>query len=863
MSAQKTPRRGVVSAIAGLVGFSALSGLLVTVMIAPAVAVTGITASSTIGIFDSLPEYLEIGAQRERNEIFSNDATGNQLIATIFSQNRETIDYDQISPFVLNAAIDGEDRRFYDHGGVDVASVVRAAVGQATGTSQSGASTLTMQLVKNIFVQDALDKPTEEERKAAYADATATSFDRKLKEMKYAIGIEKKYTKKEVLTAYLNIAFFGANTYGIQAAAQRYYSVNASDLTLPQAASLIAIVQYPGIRSLDNPEHYQSNQERRDVILYAMYDVGSITEQEYRDAIAVPVDDTTLAPSPASTGCIAAAQPYAKWFCDYVVKSVKDFAFLGADKAERERNWELGGYKLYTTLDLDAQRTALDATYQFAPNSEASFELGSATSMVEPGTGRVLVMVQNKDFDDTLDGGGPTTTAVNFNTGFAYGGSSGFPVGSTYKLFTLVEWLNQGKGVNEQVNGSGRTIKFNTFKDSCPDGTQGTGEFTFKNDSTSSGGSMTVRRGTVYSINGAFFSMAQQLDMCNIHKVAAEMGVKRADDKPLAHNVSAIIGAGNELTPLSMATAYATVAAQGLSCAPIVVDRATGPKGEDLGGQARDCKQVISPDVANTAVDVLKGVMNFSFAKIGDGVPVFGKTGTTNEALQTWVVASSSKATSATWVGNIKGNKNIQTTSYGGSRGDYLRTNIMKATLGGYNARFGGDDWPGPAPSLLNGVAAPTVPDVRGQSPEAARALLEGLGFGFADGGQTDSELEAGRVTNTEPGAGSSAAKGTTVTIFTSKGNKVAFPDVVGNGTQFSFNQAKSALASAGWGNVTEACAVIAPTGNPTQGPGLPGGGNNNNNDPRIDRVQSSSPAPGAFSIPGEPVTLTVGKANC
>lgn len=861
MSAQKSPRRGIVSAIAGLLGFSVLAGLLVTVMVAPAVAVGGVTASSTIGIFDSMPDYLVIDDQRERNELY---AANGEKIATIFNQNRETVTYDQISPFALDAAVDGEDRRFFEHGGVDVASVIRAAVGNVVSSDiESGASTLSMQLVKNIFVQRALEEPTIEEQKQAYADATATSFDRKLTEMKYAIGLEKRYTKKEILTAYLNIAFFGSNTYGIQAAAQRYYSVNASDLTLAQAASLIAIVQYPGLRSLDDPENYSANQDRRDVILYAMYDVGDITRAEYDEARAIPVDDTTLLPQAPQNGCIA-ANTYAKWFCDFVVKSVKDFAFLGATEEERKANWARGGYKLYTTLDMPSSVAAYDATHKYAPNTEERFQLGSATSMIEPGTGRLLVMTQNKDFDDTLDGGGPSTTAVNFNTAYAYGGSSGFQVGSTYKLFTLVDWLIKGHGVNEQVNASGRTLKFNSFPDSCPDGNNEGNEFTFKNDNTADGGSQTVRRGTVYSVNGVFFSMAQQLDFCDIHKIAKDMGVETASGSPIKHFPSAIIGSGdNNITPLSMAVAYSTIAAQGLTCSPIVVDRATGPGGEELGGQEKNCKQAIPPEVANTVADVMKGVMNFSFARIGDGVPVFGKTGTTNNAKDTWAIASSSYATSATWVGNIKGEYNIQTTSYGGTRGDYLRMMIMKATLGSYNSIHGGNDWPAPPQALLNGASAPEVPNVTGLSLEGAKGLLEGLGYNFEDGGQVDSELEAGRVVNTDPGAGTKAAKGTTVKVFTSKGNKVSVPDTVGNGETNSFSDAQGILAGAGFTNVSQGCVVLAPT---AAYPGVPGPGGTtvvNPTDPRLDMVQSMSPGAGSFALPTDGITVTVGKATC
>ncbi len=219
------------------------------------------------------------------------------MIATVYDQNRQEIPIEQMSQFVLDATVDGEDHRFFEHGGVDIQSVVRAAVGNVVaGDITSGSSTLTMQLVKNINVQQALQEETEADREAAYAEATASSFDRKLKEMKLAIGLEKRYTKDEILAAYLNTVFFADNTYGIQAAAQRYFSVNAKDHTLAQAASLVAIVQYPNERGLDNPENYAANTDRRDYILGAMLNEGDITQEQYDEAKATVVDDSVHPP---------------------------------------------------------------------------------------------------------------------------------------------------------------------------------------------------------------------------------------------------------------------------------------------------------------------------------------------------------------------------------------------------------------------------------------------------------------------------------------------------------------------------------------------------------------------------------------
>ncbi len=853
MSAQKTPRRGVFSAFLGFLGFSALAGLLVTVMVAPAIAVSGITASSTIGIFDSLPEYIEIGQQPERNTIYAiSSAAGNEggyvPVATIYDQNRQEIAWDDISVFARDAVVAGEDSRFFEHGGVDVASIVRAAVGNVANSGiESGASTLSMQLVKNINVQEALQKPTDAERQAAYDEAIDPSFDRKLKEMKLAIGLEKKYTKKEILTAYLNIAFFSDNTYGIQAAAQRYYSVDAKDLTLPQAASLIAIVQYPGLRGLDDPENYQENQDRRDFIIGRMLETGSITQQEHDEAIAVPVDDTTLVPSPPSNGCLG-ANTYAKWFCDYVVRSVKDFAFLGANETERLENWKRGGYKLYTTLDLDVQTNAQKQTWAYAPNTETALALGSATVTVQPRTGRVLVMTENKIFDDTLEGGGPTTSAVNYNTSFDYGGSSGIQPGSTYKVFTLLAWLQAGKGLNEKVNGDARTEDQAKFVDTCEDGGGWGGKYEFRNDSGEHG-IFTAYSATTGSINGAFISMAMQLDLCDIRGVAEDLGVERADGTHLQTNPSSVLGT-NEVTPLSMAAAYAGIAAGGLYCAPIVVDKVIDPAGVEQPGQPKDCRQAVDPEVAATAAYAMAGVMTGGTgggSNPGDGIPIIGKTGTTDSSNQTWVITSTTSAATAVWVGNSIGTFPIRNYEAAGVSGGVLRHVIMRSTVAVINAKYGGTAFPPPAERLLSGGGL-TVPDVRGQSLEQAKQLLEGLGFGFKEGGQVDSELPAGKVAASNPSAGTSSAKGAVITVYTSKGNKVPFIDVVLDGMTNNFGAAQGML-NPDYPDVTELCEAL-PEGT------LPG-------DPREDKVKASNPAPGALVVPGVPVTLTVTKLVC
>jgi len=852
MSAQKLPPRGVFGAIAGIFGFSAIAGVLVTAMVTPALAVTGITATSTIGFFDSLPEFIELGDQPQMNEIFAItgvDAEGAYtygLIAKIFGdQNRQEVDGDEISQFVKDATIDGEDRRFYDHGGVDLQGVVRAALqNTAGGEISSGASTLTMQLVKNIYIQQCFnDFETQDEVNACIEKAQASEFDRKLKEMKLAIGLEKRYTKEEILVAYLNIAGFGGTVYGIEAAAQRYYGLPASDVTIAQAASLIAIVQEPGARSLGSPDNYANNKERRDVILGWMLSEKSITQEQYDEAMATPVDETTVKLTDPLVGCIA-AYTYARYFCDYVVKSVKDLESLGSTEEERRENWKIGGYDVYTSLDLRIQPTVQDSIASRAPADETRLELGSAGTSVENSTGRILTMAQNKQFNDSLEGAGIGATAVNFNTDRPYGGSGGFQVGSTYKLFTLLNWLENSHGLNEVVNASARPIKQSAFTDTC-NGPYGANEWKFKNSSGESG-TRSVMAATAQSVNGAYASMALQLDLCDIKKTAEKLGVHTAIEvdypstEPIDNELntfpSSILGT-NDIAPLTMASAYATVANNGIYCKPTAVDRIVTASGEELPGQKADCAQVLDPEVAAAAAYALEGAMR-GYASRDSRYPMMAKTGTTDASVQTWLVGSSSQVTTAIWFGNIKGKYSIS--RYPG--GINNRHFIAKPIFAAINDVYGGVAFPEPPARLLTGAGI-EVPDFVGGTPENAGSVIDGLGLTWIFGGEIDSPHPAGTVAAVTPGAGTVVARGMELVVFTSRGNMSTVPDAVTGNP--NFNTARGVLNSAGFSTVTEGCTVV-PAG-----------------DPNLDKVVASDPAAGTSWVRTNAVTLAVGKLAC
>jgi hypothetical protein len=829
----------------GLGAAAAIAGLLVAVMLTPVMAIAGVTVKNTIGVFDAIPDFIELDQLAQKNEIYvqndSNPENGYKKIAEVYWQNRQEVEWKDVSQFLKDAAVAGEDRRFYEHRGVDIQGIIRAAVGNVTsGGITSGASTLTMQVIKNTYVQRAEALPTEEERTAAYAEATATSFERKFKEMKMALSLEKDYSKEQILLAYLNISNFGGNNYGVEAAAQMYFGKSAKDVTLAEAASLIAIVQYPESRNLSDPKFYSKNQARRDVVLQAMYDEGYVSKAQFTEAMSTTVDEDFVTLKTPLSGCIA-ADTYAKWFCDYVVKNITNFEALGESPEQRLTNWYVGGYKLYTTMNYALQVTAQDQAWT-VPNNVDTPKLGAATVSIEVGTGRVLAMAQNKIFNDTQQGGGIESTAVNFSTDRAYGGSSGFQTGSTYKIFALVAWLQAGHGLNELVDASEFEKDMAKYLDTCENSGPHGGKWEFKNDAKAPP-VVTVMDAVRASINSAFASIAEQLDQCNIKKAAESLGIHRADAGVLKSVPSAVLGV-NELAPISMATGFAALSNNGKVCQPIVLDFAVDPKGKKLDGQKLQCTQGVDPDVAHGAVYAMKPVMSGgtgSASNPRDGVPIFGKTGTTDSSNQTWIVTSTSRVASVAWVGNIVGKYPMRSFPGGATFRHKIMSNVMRAA----NVQYpGGTDWAAPPERMLAGSGT-AVPALRGLTVEAATTLLKGLGFEVVVGGTVQSELDDGLVVQSDPAEGSKLATGMTITLFPS--DQIALLEmpnlVVPSTTQ---TDAEARLTALGATSIRIRCQQAT---DPL--------------DPLIGTVASQYPAAGTRQSLSRSIRLTILNASC
>ncbi|GMA29764.1 carboxypeptidase [Arenivirga flava] len=833
----------MLGATAGFLGFSAVAGLLVAALMTPAIAVTGVAAASTIDIFDELPDFIEITDQSQRTEIYAQQGGQDVQIATIFEQNREEVPLDQMSDAVKQTAVAAEDPHFYEHGGVYLPSVLRAAVGQVTGGSDAGASTITMQLVRNLLVTESERYASSDPEKAKelYEQATVTTVDRKLAEMKYAISLEQQYSKDEILAAYLNIATFGSNLYGIQTAAQYWFGVNAADLDYNQSATLMAIVQAPTL-NLPDREDPAPNDSRRKYVLGNLLEEGYIDQPTY-DGIKDVVVPLNI--QPVQNGCMNSTAPY---ICDYVRKTIENDPTFGESAAERQYNFRTGGYRIYTSIDLDLQGAAQAAMDEYVPKEGSGYRLGSASSGIEPGTGRVRYLVQNKNFNETSNAG-ESETSVNFNTDQNYGGSTGFQSGSTYKVFVLVDWLKAGRGLNEVVDSRRQVYPGSSFANRCLG--SGVDDWNPKNY-TSMAPYMSVMQATQQSANTTFATMAQQLDMCDITETAEAMGVHRAavatgDQRAdangyqaLEQNPAAILGT-NTIAPLSMANAFATLAANGTHCNPIVIDRMTTSDGTEVEVPQADCQEVLDPTVAQAAIHALKPVLTAgtgTAANVSNGVPLFAKTGTADDYVQNWIAMASSKLATASWTGNISGSTKLNR-QYSNPLG------VSDRILGQYVARdvfryateaFGGDDWAGPTDQALRGDVE-TVPELVGQDPAAAQALLESLGLRYTLGDPIASTEQAGRVAVTEPGAGATVSRGTSITVRPSDGSQTTMPDVAGAA---SFDAARATLQSAGFTNIAGA-PVTQPSADVPQG-----------------QVIGTSPAAGQNVGLGDAVTIIV-----
>lgn len=647
------------------IALSLVGGVLAGALVAPIAVGTSKLTSGGVELFDALPTEIEAGQLSQASYVYARN--GKTLLATYYWENRIVKPLDQISKNLQDAVIATEDRRFYEHGAIDMMGMSRALVNNAMERDTQGASTLTQQYVKNILVERAHATGDLE----GVAEATEGSYNRKLREARMAIALEKTMTKDEILEGYLNIAQFGSSVYGAEAAAQHYFGVPAKDLSIVQAATIAGITQRPN--AYDPTTNPEGAERRRNIVLGLMRTQQKITVEEYKEARSTPLVET-LNVQDIKQGCTAAKS--AAFFCDYVTKVITQDPAFGKTAQDRTRLLYRGGLRITTTIDMKLQRRATKILKASIPANEPN---GIATAMtsVNPKNGEILVMAQNRNYDSS-ENPKKYTTALNYNTDQEHGGSRGFQPGSTFKPYTLVAWLQSGRKLNDVVQGTSRTWDLRQFSASC---TGFGGTWRPGNSEGYLAGSMTVTTATAQSVNTAYIDMASQLDQCAIAEAAYDTGFRPSLSNGEDSSNSYFTDDGVEVTPsmtlgvqntspLAQASAYATFANQGKYCNPVAILKVTNTQGEELEIPKADCRRTISASVANTVTSALERVPraggSAAKAALAGGRTAAGKTGTAGNNTHTWFVGYTPQLSTAVWVGNPTKDLEMRHISVGG-----------------------------------------------------------------------------------------------------------------------------------------------------------------------------------------------------
>ena len=767
-SVAAAPEGGFIQRLILFVLVSGLSGVLAAGLILPAVGSLGLGAKAASEGFERLPASLATPPLPQRSTILAADGS---VIATFYYENRISIPLSKVAPVMRQAIVAIEDSRFYEHGGIDLRGTLRAFVNNQNGGSQQGGSSLTQQYVKNVLIESASSLANADERKQAAAAAKEESYSRKLRELRYAIAVEDQLTKDQILERYLNIAYFGSGAYGVEAAARHYFNKPAAKLNLIEAALIAGIVQKPV--GYDPTRSPKAALARRNLVLNRMADLGYIT-----DAQATAAKRAGLRLSIAKDQGNGCQTSYAPFFCDYVLNTIKNDPVFGKAQADRIRLLLRGGLTITTTLEPKMQRAAQLA---LAKHVEARNPVASALVSVEPGTGHVKAMAVSRGFGD-----GPGKIKFNPAVNYLLGGSLGFQAGSTFKVFVMAAALEQGFGFNYRIRSPYRVVvpPIKTCSGTAYNYGKPGGRYEVTNESRSENGNFDMRTGIALSVNTYWVQMEEKTGLCRPVTIATQLGMTRADGKPLSAVQSFTLGT-NEVSPLDMAGAYATFAARGVHCNEVPISRVVDSTGKALRVPGAECSQVLDPKIADGVNTLLKGVIDGNIrsrtgGKLSLGRPEAGKTGTTQGRTAVWFIGYTPDLATAVWAGNPSpppggyslsnrtiGGKFFRNTC-GGCLPGPIWHDMMAAALVGTPKTDFVDATIGQTTRNDSGV----VPAVSGQSVTSAIAAIQAAGFVAQVSNTRVQSLSVpkGRVVYTSPGAGTHLQPGSTVRIYVSSG---------------------------------------------------------------------------------------------
>lgn len=731
----------------GVLALAALA-LIAAVLTVPFATTGAMTVNAAARYWRDLPAKLPERPAPSRSKILAADGS---VIAEFYSENRFPVEYDEISRPMRQAAVAIEDNRFWRHGGVDIRGIARAFVNNALGDDTQGGSTITQQYVKNVLANAA---ETEEGREAA----SQASYQRKLREARLATAVEKQMTKEQILQGYLNISYFGDGAYGVGAAARHYFDVDASELTVPQAAMLAGVVKNP--TALDPTEDPAAAQARRNTVLTVMNAQGMITDRELARFKKAPLG---LKITEAPNGCTSARYPF---FCQYVKEWIaKDPAF-GRTAAQRAELLYRGGLTIKTSLDPKAQDIAQKAVDDALGRDN---RVAAAAVTVEPGTGRVITFAVNRTFGVPKKGEFDKTQVLLPD-------AVAMQPGSNFKPITLAAALERGYDPNSAIYAP---PVYAPADQNYP----GSG---FQNFGSSGSGYLDAYAGIARSSNTYALALQHDVGVLNVAAMAERLGftgIPRSGERAITERDAALTLGVYEVSPLQLASAYATFAAHGVSCRPIAIDAVTGPRGRELEVPDANCTQAIQPSVADTVADVMQGVIDGPDpARTGSaqsiGRPAAGKTGTTQNNAAVWFSGYTPQFATAVWVGDPRGgfayplrNFYANGTYIAQAYGGLVAGPIWQKIMLGLHRGLPVEQFAPPS-----GTASGTVvPDVRGLSPADAFRALDEAGFRVrvADRrASPDDLLSPNVVQRTTPAAGTYLGPESEVSLVLTAGSR-------------------------------------------------------------------------------------------
>ena len=601
-------------------------GIVASLLFVPAVFGANTVAKAVIPSLQVEGIDFDVTSLPQQSRMYASDGS---LIATFYSQNRVVVPIKDVSEYMQKAIVAREDRRFFEHSGVDVQGVMRAFIQTyVLKRDMQGGSSLTQQYVKNVLMVQA----REDNDPIAEYHAQESTIARKLREMLIAVQMEKMYSKPEILQGYLNIAQFGSNNlYGVETAAQRYFNVHAKDLNLVQSATIAAITKNPAGLDPSIPENQEDSENERNIVLKLMLDQGLIEQAEYDEAVNIPLVDTLNIQS-VNQGCQSAGN--AGFFCSYVTTKILNSEEFGETEADRQKLLNEGGLDIYTTMDVNANNAAMQAANDTIPASDPS-GLEVMIAAIKPGTGEVLGFGINRTYDATdAAASDQTKTSMNYMVDQVDGGGWGVQVGSTWKPINMVAWMQQGRSINEglRTSTSYPLSNFNCNNYSF------TGTWKVENSGGGTVNPETPLQGLIRSHNTTQASMASQIGLCAIADAAKALGYHNSPSSAMdvyssnSFNAPMTIGSV-QASPLTMANVYATLGANGVACTPIAMTRVTDKNGDEIDVPQADCHQAIDPEVAQTTAYALnQGVVTAggeaATTQLDNGRKTFSKTGT-------------------------------------------------------------------------------------------------------------------------------------------------------------------------------------------------------------------------------------------